>query len=61
MVGERIPLGLMRALIWKRDVPVALAELQQKMGATPPMPPPVWVTALLVSDMALLEANTPGA
>jgi acyl-CoA thioesterase FadM len=58
--GELRALGITRALIWKRDVPMALAELLQEMGATGPMHPPEWVTALFMSDKALLEANTPG-
>jgi acyl-CoA thioesterase FadM len=59
--GELRALGVTRALIWKRDVSTAMAELLRLVGATGPMPPPAWVTALFVSDRELLETNAVAA
>jgi acyl-CoA thioesterase FadM len=53
--GEVRALGITRALIWKRDVPTAMQELLQLVGATGPMPPPAWVAAMFASDRESLE------
>lgn len=58
--GELRALGITRALIWRRDVPAALPQLLHSLGATEPMPPPAWVTALFASDRELLETNGNG-
>lgn len=52
--GEVRALGITRALIWKRDVPTALTELMQAVGATEPMPPPAWVQVMFAADRDLL-------
>jgi acyl-CoA thioesterase FadM len=52
--GEVRALGITRALIWKRDVPTALADLMQAVGATEPMPPPAWVQEMFAADRELL-------
>jgi acyl-CoA thioesterase FadM len=55
--GELRAVGITRALIWKRDVPAAMAELLAAVGATGAMPAPEWVVALFASDRDVLEAN----
>ena len=55
--GEVRAIGITRALIWKRDVPTAMTELLQHVGATGAMPPPDWVEQLFASDRALLDAQ----
>ena len=55
--GEVRALGITRALIWKRDVPTAMSELRQLIGATEPLTPPDWVLALFASDRDLLETG----
>jgi acyl-CoA thioesterase FadM len=55
--GELRALGITRALIWRRDIPAALAQLLQDVGATGPMPPPTWVSELFAGDKALIEAQ----
>lgn len=52
--GELRAIGITRALIWKRDVPTPMDELLRFVGATGPMPPPEWVTALFASDREIL-------
>jgi acyl-CoA thioesterase FadM len=52
--GEIKAIGITRALIWKRDRPTAMADLLRNVGATTPMDPPPWVTALFDADKALL-------
>jgi len=53
--GELRAIGITRALIWKRDVPTAMTELLQLLGATGPMPPSPWVAQLFESDRDVLE------
>lgn len=52
--GEIKAIGITRALIWKRDKPTAMTELLHEVGATAPMPPPVWATTLFDADKELL-------
>lgn len=53
--GEVRAIGITRALIWKRDVPTAMADLLQAVGGTNPPVPPAWVTALFAEDKTILE------
>ena len=52
-------MGITRSLIWKKDVPTALADIMKDVGATETLPPPKWVLDLFLSDKDIInQANS---
>jgi hypothetical protein len=51
-------IGITRALIWKRDVPSALKDIMEEVGATEVISPPAWVLDIFKEDKEIiLHAN----
>jgi len=53
--GEIKAIGITRALIWKRDVPSALADILREVGSPPTKDPPAWVLSLFAQDKDIVE------
>ena len=47
--------GITRALIWKRDIPTALADIMKEVGATEKKVPPSWVLSLFTEDKEIIQ------
>lgn len=48
-------IGITRALIWKRDIPTALTDIMQEIGATEKKVPPQWVLNLFKEDKQIIQ------
>lgn len=53
--GEIKAVGITRALIWKRDVPSAPADILRESGAAATMDPPEWVLELFARDKEIVD------
>ena len=53
--GEIKAVGITRALIWKRDVTSALADILRESGAAATMDPPEWVLELFARDKEIVD------
>lgn len=51
-------IGIVRSLVWKRDIPTALSDIMKEVGATQTIAPPVWVLDLFKADKDIItQAN----
>jgi hypothetical protein len=48
-------IGIVRSLVWKRDIPSALSDIMKEVGATKTMSPPIWVLDIFKSDKEIIE------
>ena len=47
--------GITRALIWKKDIPTALADILKEIGADEKKAPPTWVSKLFSDDKKIIQ------
>lgn len=48
-------IGIVRSLVWKRDIPTALTDIMKELGVTETMDPPVWVIDIFKADKEIIE------
>ncbi|MCM4168438.1 hypothetical protein KCTC52924_02010 [Arenibacter antarcticus] len=48
-------IGITRALIWKKDIPTALSDIMNEVGATEIKDPPLWVSNIFKKDKEIIE------
>jgi acyl-CoA thioesterase FadM len=47
-------IGVARTLVWKRDIPTAIADIMKEIGATK-VDPPLWVLNIFKDDKDIIE------
>jgi acyl-CoA thioesterase FadM len=47
-------IGVARTLVWKRDIPTAIADIMREIGATK-VDPPLWVLNIFKDDKDIIE------
>ena len=48
-------IGIVRSLVWKRDIPTALTDIMKELGVTETMDPPAWVIDIFKADKEIIE------
>ncbi|MFT5864185.1 MAG: acyl-CoA thioesterase FadM, partial [Flavobacteriales bacterium] len=48
-------IGIARTLVWKKDIPTALADIMKEVGATQKTDPPLWVSNIFKEDKEIIQ------
>ena len=51
--------GVVRALVWKRDIPSVLSEIMKEIGAPLTKTPPNWVSEMFKEDKEIIRRSQP--
>lgn len=51
--------GVVRALVWKRDIPSVLSEIMNEIGAPLSRTPPEWVSEMFKEDKEIIRRSQP--
>ncbi|WP_010232403.1 thioesterase family protein [Gillisia marina] len=51
--------GVVRALVWKRDIPSILSEIMNEIGAPLSRTPPMWVSDMFKDDKEIIKRSQP--